>query len=384
MVIGAGQAGLSAAWGLRRAGLEPGPGFVVLDAEEAPGGAWRHRWDTLRVAGDAFSAHRIHSLPGLDFAPEDPDRPANQVVPEYFAAYEREFDLQVRRPVRVAAVRSVGELLRVEAELAEPAISAEAELAQPTIGTEAELAEPTTSAAADAGVWTAQALVNATGTWTRPFVPAYPGATEFRGRQLHAVDFPGPEAFAGQRVVVVGGGTSAVQFLLQIAPVAAATTWVTRTPPRWREGPFDDVAGREAVALVEERVRAGLPPRPVVSVTGLPLTPAYREGIESGVLDRHPMFSRITPDGVAWADGTTEPADVIVWATGWRPAIGHLAPLHLRSPQGGIALDGTRAVADPRVHLVGYGPSASTIGANRAGRAAAREIVQRLRAPAAA
>ncbi|WP_433506562.1 NAD(P)-binding domain-containing protein [Pseudonocardia halophobica] len=359
VVIGAGQAGLSAAWGLRRAGLEPGPGFVVLDAEEAPGGAWRHRWDTLRVAGDAFSAHRIHSLPGLDFAPEDPDRPANRVVPEYFAAYEREFDLQVRRPVRVSAVRSVGELLRVEAE--------------PTIGADA-----------DAGVWTAQALVNATGTWTRPFVPAYPGATEFRGRQLHAVDFPGPEAFAGQRAVVVGGGTSAVQFLLQIAPVAAATTWVTRTPPRWREGPFDDVAGREAVALVEERVRAGLPPRPVVSVTGLPLTPAYREGIESGVLARRPMFSRITPDGVAWADGTTEPADVILWATGWRPAVGHLAPLHLRSPQGGIALDGTRAVADPRVHLVGYGPSASTIGANRAGRAAAREIVQRLRAPAAA
>jgi glycine/D-amino acid oxidase-like deaminating enzyme len=351
VVIGAGQAGLSAAWGLRRAGLEPGPGFVVLDAEEAPGGAWRHRWDTLRVAGDAFSAHRIHALPGLAFAPEDPDRPANRVVPEYFAAYEREFDLQVRRPVRVSAVRSIGELLSVEA---------------------------------DAGTWAAQALVNATGTWTHPFVPAYPGSRDFRGRQLHAVDFPGPEAFAGLRVVVVGGGTSAVQFLLQIAPVATATTWVTRTPPRWREGPFDDVAGREAVALVEERVRAGLPPRPVVSVTGLPLTPAYRAGIESGVLDRRPMFSRITPDGVAWADGTTEPADVLLWATGWRPAIGHLAPLHLRSPHGGIALDGTRALADPRVHLVGYGPSASTIGANRAGRAAAREIVQRLRERTAA
>jgi cation diffusion facilitator CzcD-associated flavoprotein CzcO len=351
VVIGAGQAGLSAAWGLRRAGLEPGPGFVVLDAEEAPGGAWRHRWDTLRVAGDAFSAHRIHSLPGLAFAPEDPDRPANRVVPEYFAAYEREFDLQVRRPVRVSAVRSVG----------------------------ADLAVDT-----DAGTWTAQALVNATGTWTHPFVPAYPGAREFRGRQLHAVEFPGPEAFTGQRVVVIGGGTSAVQFLLQLAPVAAATTWVTRTPPRWREGPFDDVAGREAVALVEERVRAGLPPRPVVSVTGLPLTPAYRAGIESGVLDRRPMFARITPDGVAWADGTTEPADVLLWATGWRPAIGHLAPLRLRSPHGGIALDGTRAVADPRVHLVGYGPSASTIGANRAGRAAAHEIVQLLRQRSAA
>ena len=78
-----------------------------------------------------------------------------------------------------------------------------------------------------------------------------------------------------------------------------------------------------------------------------------------------------------WADGwgePFEPADVILWATGFRPAIDHLAPLHLRSPHGGIQLDGTTAVIDPRVQLVGYGPSASTIGANRAGRAAARGV----------
>jgi hypothetical protein len=36
------------------------------------------------------------------------------------------------------------------------------------------------------------------------------------------------------------------------------------------------------------------------------------------------------------------------------------------------------AVDDPRVHLVGYGPSASTIGANRAGRAAVHELTRYL------
>ena len=51
-------------------------------------------------------------------------------------------------------------------------------------------------------------------------------------------------------------------------------------------------------------------------------------------------------------------------------------PLHLRSEHGGIQLDGTTAVADPRVQLVGYGPSASTIGANRAGRVAARGVAR--------
>ncbi|NMH99533.1 NAD(P)-binding domain-containing protein [Pseudonocardia acidicola] len=341
VIIGAGQAGLSAAYGLRRAGLEPGSGFVVLDGEDGPGGAWRHRWPTLRVD----DAHRIHDLPGLAFEPDDPTRPAAEVVPAYFAAYEQAFDLQVRRPARVHSVRDAFPDLLVET---------------------------------GAGAWTTRALINATGTWTRPFRPRYPGAETFRGRQLHTADYRGPAAFAGARVVVVGGGTSAVQLLLEIAPVAAAATWATRRPPEFREGPFDDASGRAAVARVEERVRAGLPPASVVSVTGLPLTPAMRAGLDSGVLHRRPMFSRIIPDGVAWPDGTVEPADVILWCTGWRPAIGHLAPLRLRGPGGGIVLDGTAAVADPRVHLVGYGPSASTIGANRAGRAAARAVVDRL------
>lgn len=341
VVIGAGQAGLSAAYGLRRAGLEPGTGFVVLDGEDGPGGAWRHRWPTLRL--DA--THHVHDLPGLPFTPLDARRPAAEVVPAYFADYERTFGLDVIRPVRVAAVRDGGTGLLVET---------------------------------DRGTWDTRALINATGTWTRPFVPHYPGTETFRGRQLHTTDYRGPAGFAGRRVVVVGGGSSAVQLLLEIATVAAGTTWVTRRPPVWRDPEFDQDAGRAAVGLVEERVRAGLPPASVVSVTGLPWTAANRAGIASGVLRRRPMFARITPTGVEWADGTAEAAEVILWATGWRAALGQLAPLGLRGPGGGITMDGTRVAADPRVHLVGYGSSASTIGANRAGRAAARAVVELL------
>jgi NADH dehydrogenase FAD-containing subunit len=86
------------------------------------------------------------------------------------------------------------------------------------------------------------------------------------------------------------------------------------------------------------------------------------------------MFDRITRDGVAWDDGRHEPADAIVWCTGFRAALDHLAPLRLRRPGGGIAVDRTRALDDPRIFLVGYGPSASTIGANRAGRIAAHAV----------
>ncbi|NUR88346.1 MAG: pyridine nucleotide-disulfide oxidoreductase, partial [Nonomuraea sp.] len=85
--------------------------------------------------------------------------------------------------------------------------------------------------------------------------------------------------------------------------------------------------------------------------------------------------------GVEWADGRRMAADVVVWATGFRSALDHLAPLRLREPGGGIKVDGTRVVKDPRLQLVGYGPSASTIGANRAGRAAARNVHTLLTAP---
>jgi hypothetical protein len=161
---------------------------------------------------------------------------------------------------------------------------------------------------------------------------------------------------------------------MEIAPVAADTTWVTRRPPVFREGEFNEEWGRAAVARVEERVRRGLPPQSVVSVTALPVNEAVRAARESGVLDRLPMFDRITASGVAWDDGRFVEADVILWATGFRAVVDHLAPLRLREPGGGIRLEGTRVARDERIHLVGYGPSASTIGANRAGRVAVREV----------
>ncbi|MEU9118295.1 NAD(P)-binding domain-containing protein [Streptomyces sp. NPDC048506] len=344
VVIGAGQAGLAAAFHLRRVGYRMDHDVVVLDHSPRPGGAWQFRWPTLTYA----KVHGMHALPGMELTGADPQRPSSEVIGAYFDRYEQAFGLRVHRPVSVLAVRESAERDgRLWIETSE-------------------------------GNYAARAVINATGTWDRPFWPRFPGQETFGGRQLHSSQYRGPEEFRAARVVVVGGGTSAVQQLLEIAPVAASTTWVTRRPPVFREGPFGEEEGRAAVALVEERVRQGLPPRSVVSVTGLPMTEAIRQARADGVLERLPLFERITPTGAIWADGRTVEADAFLYATGFRAAIDHLAPLKLREPGGGIQMVGTRAVRDPRVHLVGYGPSASTIGAHRAGRAAVREIRQLL------
>lgn len=344
VVIGAGQGGLSASFHLRRLGVD----HVVLDANARAGGAWQHRWDSLSMD----DVHGVADLPDAPAPGGSGDR-ANEVIAEWFDEYEDQHELPVLRPVHVDRVTDEDGLLVVHA------------------------GERT---------WATRTLVNATGTWTHPFVPTYPGQRDFAGEQWHTVAYPGAEHFRGKRVVVVGGGASAVQFIGEIAPIAHVI-WVTRREPVWNDGGVD---GREAIERVQQRVLEGRPPESVVSVTGLALRPQEMAAARTGVYERRrPMFERIERDGVRWADGSRERVDAILWATGFRPAVRHLAPLGLRGPEGGIALragssdvqTSVTTAADPRVQLVGYGPSASTIGGNRAGRAAAL-AVRRLLSPA--
>jgi hypothetical protein len=135
------------------------------------------------------------------------------------------------------------------------------------------------------------------------------------------------------------------------------------------------------VARVQADVEKGLPPCSIVSYTGLVWTPYAKAARERGALERHPMFTAIEPHGVRLPDGGFQPADVILWATGFRAALAHLAPLGLRNELGGITMNGTAVAAEPRVHLIGYGPSQSTVGANRTGREAVRAIARLLARP---
>jgi putative flavoprotein involved in K+ transport len=185
-------------------------------------------------------------------------------------------------------------------------------------------------------------------------------------------------------VVVVGGGNTGAQLLAELSEVAT-TTWVTLRPPRFLP---DDVDGRALFAVATARRRAldagDADPGGVASLGDVVMVPPVRAARGRGVLVALPMFERLTEGGVAWADGTEQPADVVLWCTGFRPDLGHLAPLGLRGPDGRIEVSGTRAVAEPRLHLVGYGDwtgpgSATLIGVGRTAREAVAEITAALR-----
>lgn len=347
VVIGAGQAGLAVAYYLRRFELTPGEDFIVYDRGPITGGAWQHRWDSLKLG----SAHRVNDLPGmselgLSFETADRSLPARDIVAGYYRRYEEHFGLQVQRPVTVHRVLDRGADLVVEHSKGETAT---------------------------------RIVVNATGTWGSPFVPYYPGAATFTGRHVHTSSYLSAEEFAGQSVVVVGGGTSAIGFLLELEGVAASLTWATRRPVDFRdESELTIEGGVAAVAMQDAAARAGQALPSIVSGTGVPRTRRIAAGIERGVLVERPMFSRIEENGVRWPDGSFTRADAIIWATGFRPELRHLAPLKLREKSGGLTVASGASWQDSRIFLAGYGPQASTIGANRAGRIIARQVMAQL------
>lgn len=351
VVIGAGQAGLSVAYYLKRLGLDPGNDFVLLDRGPGTGGAWQFRWESLRIG----SAHRINDLPGFDelglsFESADRQSPAKEVVAEYYQQYEDHFGFQVVRPANVTAVENHDADLIV------------------TLADGDHVQQVTT-----------ETVVNATGTWGAPFIPWYPGLRSFAGKHIHTNDYVSAKHFEGKSVVVVGGGTSAIGFLLELENVAGQTTWVSRRPVDFLEdGGMNLEARVEAVRLQDEAARAGRALPSIVSGTGVPRTRRIQAGIERGLLTQREMFSSIEPDGVRWADGTFQNADAIIWSTGFRPELRHLSSLKLREKEGGMSVAAGVALGDSRIFFAGYGPQASTIGANRAGRMIARQVIATL------
>ncbi|MEI5585393.1 MULTISPECIES: NAD(P)-binding domain-containing protein [unclassified Agromyces] len=375
-VIGAGQAGLSVAFYLRRFELVADEDFVMLDRAPGPGGAWQHRWSSLRLG----TAHKVNDLPGMaelgiSFETADRSLPAKEVVADYYGRFERHYDLRVHRPIDVRRVTNDGVDLRIQYGDLTPQ-PVEEQKARGFFArrrrTFQEAEEPETPS----GEVRTQFLVNATGTWGSPFVPYYPGMAEFRGRHVHTSDYVDAEDFRDLHVVVVGGGTSAIGFMLELEGVAAGLTWVSRRPIDWLDRQELDLEGASAaVAAQDEAARAGRALPSIVSGTGVPKSRRIAAGIDRGLLVAKPMFDRIEADRVVWSDGTSARADAIIWATGFRPELRHLAPLKLREKAGGVTVGQGASWNDPRVFLAGYGPQASTIGANRAGRMIARQIM---------
>ncbi|SIR95701.1 ArsO family NAD(P)H-dependent flavin-containing monooxygenase [Pseudomonas sp. A214] len=345
VIVGGGQSALAVAYFLRRTRLS----FVILDAEQGPGGAWRHGWNSLRL----FSPATWSSIPGWMMPPTQDGYPSRDHVIDYLKQYEQRYQLPIVRPVRVTSVERTETGLRVKAHDRH---------------------------------WDAKVVVSATGTWSTPFIPHYPGAGLFAGQQLHSANYLQAQPFTEKKVLVIGGGNSGAQILAEVSRVAE-TTWVTPVEPLFLP---DEVDGQVLFERATQRWKAQQEGRvieqPVGGLGDIVMVPPVVEARSRNALKSVRPFERFTRNGVIWADGSESAVDVVIWCTGFRPALQHLEPLGVLNAEGRVDVDGTHSIQEPRLWLVGYGEwtgaaSATLIGVTRTARSTVNEIAAFLVGP---
>jgi putative flavoprotein involved in K+ transport len=184
VVIGGGQAGLAVGYHLARANRP----FVILDAHERVGDAWRKRWDSLRV----FSPARLDGLPGRPFPISGWYFPTKDEMADYFEDYAATFALPVRTGVRVTRVSRSGQGFVVES---------------------------------DHGRFEADHVVIASGHEHTPRTPDFARDLDPKIRQLHSSEYRRPSQLTGP-TLVVGAGNSGAEIAMDLS----------RTHPTWLSG----------------------------------------------------------------------------------------------------------------------------------------------------
>ena len=293
VIIGGGQSGLATARAARDAGWSP----LVLEAGDRPVGAWPAYYDSLAL----FSPTEFSGFPGYGFPGAAGRYPGRDEVVRFLAGYADWLGVEIRTRAWVSEVRAAGSGFDVET--------------------------------VDGDQVRADAVIAASGSFTNPHLPEIADQAGFGGRVLHVADYRSPAEFEGQRVVVVGAGNSAVQVGYELGAVARVSLAV-RSPvqfvPQVR-------CGRDMHFWLHHLRLDLLPPAVLARLfKGTPVfdTGAYQQALASGRLDQRPVFDRFTGDGVRWADGTSEPVDAVIFASGYRPSLPYLAPLGALSPAG--------------------------------------------------
>lgn len=335
IVIGGGQAGLAAGYHLQKKGLR----FLILEAGPQATGSWTLYYDSLKL----FSPARFCSLPGMKF-PKAPDQyPSRDEVIRYLQQYAIRFQLPIMTDQRVKSVEKEGDAFMIR-----------------------------TTAGKSHKAFT---IVNATGSFHRPYTPVIEGQESYNGRILHSSGYRRPDSFAGQRVVVVGRGNSAVQIAVELSEVSRTSLAVLR-PVQFVRQKFWGLDMHVWIRFI------GLDTFPFWRIGKKPPIPSsvidlgrYRERISAGQPDQRLMFKSFYEDGVVWSDGTKEPVDNVIFATGYRPHLEHLKsvgaldsderPAHVAGVSTAVpglyyvGLEGQRSFASAT--LRGVGPDAEYV-----------------------
>ncbi len=283
VVIGGGQAGLATGHHLRRSGVE----FVILDAENATGDQWRRRWDSLRL----FTPAKHATLAGLPWDVPRGHFPTRDETAAYLERYAREQELPIRHGVSVTSIRRVGERFAL---------------------------------ATSSGHLDAAAVVVATGANGSPRIPELALTLDPRIVQVHSRDYRNPDSILGERVLVVGYGTSGAEIALELALAGRDVTIAgkpTPHPPNAMLAVAGDLWWLVLTRVLSRRTPIGRRVAPHATAHGAPLIRiSPRDLARAGV--RHVERIDGTQDARPAAEGAALAVDSVVWCTGFRGDFG--------------------------------------------------------------
>ena len=313
VVVGAGPAGLATAARLARVGIR----HEILEREDRVAAAWHRHYDRLHLHTVKSTSH----LPFRPFGKEDPRYVSRDRLLEYFEAYREALEIEPRFGETVVEIERAegGWVTRTEA------------------GT--ELAS--------------EHVVVATGLNRVPHRPAWPGEESFRGEIRHSRDYRNGEPWRDRDVLVVGMGNTGAEIALDLLEHEARPAISVRGPvnlvPR-------DILGRptqltaiqlaklpatlgDAIGVFLRRLNVGDLSRWGLETPALPPTAQLRETGKTPVIDVgtlaeikrgrirvRPGIERFTEGGVRFLDGSEEPFDAVILATGYRSRVEEFLP----------------------------------------------------------
>jgi len=310
VVVGAGQAGLTVAYFLARQRRR----FVVLDAADSIGAAWRTRWDSLTL----FTPRRYSSLPGLPF-PGDPEGyPNRDEVIAYLEQYAQTFKIPIQLSSGVKGMTSANGRFVL---------------------------------AVDGRTITADQVVVATGPFQTPFIPEFASKLAPEVFQVHSTGYKRPGDVSEGTVLVVGGGNTGFQIAKELSATRKVFLsvgsrqkplpqrllgrdlfwWLTKTGVLKKTA-----ASRLGRKLRDRDTLIGSSPRELQRRYGVELRPRVVDARERTV---------------RFEDGSDLEVDAVIWATGYRPDYSWIA-LEVFDPQG--RLKHLRGVTDvPGLYFLG-------------------------------
>lgn len=292
IVVGAGQAGLASAYYLQKQSLN----YLVLESSNQTAGSWPNYYDSLTL----FSPARYSSLPGLPF-PGAPNRyPTKQEVVSYLIEYVDHFNLNVRTGEKLVKVSKVDDVFEI--------------------------------ITSTGNVFHARTIISATGAFSYPHIPQIDGKELFKGTMIHSSQYKNIEEFKNKRIIIVGGGNSAVQIAFELSQVSNVS-----------------IASRSPISFIPQKL-LGKDVHFWLKVTGVDRfslfkdlsmntsvldTGVYRQAILQNRPDRRPMFISFTKEGVIWENEIEEKVDTVIFATGYRPNV-----MYLKSLKGALDSSG--------------------------------------------